>query len=257
MQRPALSLLMAAAAAFALAACGGGGNNAANHSINQLHDPKAAATAPLPTSLASPLPAANLPALATGGVGATPSADVVIVKAGDTLGAIAAQNGVSVADLEAYNGITDPTALKIGGQIRIPKPGQTPTPPGTPAPSSTSTPASGGPALSTPGPQPSAPSGPVQIPATGGAPSGSSTPPASATSAAIASATAAGSSAAGGAGENYDVKSGDNACKIATDHKITVAELAAANNLSTAQITRLTVGQVLKVPPSTGHVGCT
>lgn len=246
MQRRALGILLSAALLL-IAGCGGGsGNNTANRNISQLHDPKTAATAAPPTSLSTPLPAANLPALAAGGASAAPGADVVIVAAGDTLSGIASKAGVSLSDLEAANPNIDPSNLKIGASIKIPQPGATPAPSSTPTP----TPGAGGLTLATPGPQPTAVGGGAQIPPTGGAPSGSSTPPAGS------AATAASTSAAASAGE-YSVKQGDNACKIATENKITVAELAAANNLSVSQVTRLTVGQLLKIPPSTGHIGCT
>ena len=48
------------------------------------------------------------------------SSGTYTVQAGDTLGGIAAQYGVSVASLESANGITDPTDLQIGQVLTIP-----------------------------------------------------------------------------------------------------------------------------------------
>jgi LysM repeat protein len=54
----------------------------------------------------------------------------------------------------------------------------------------------------------------------------------------------------------YTVKAGDTACSIARAHDISVAELAQANNMSTAQIARLSINQLLKLPPPSGHRDC-
>jgi LysM repeat protein len=252
MRQSALARCLAIVALAALlAACGGSNNsNNTNRNITQLHDPKAAPTASAPAALSTPLVAGNLPAAgAAAAAGGGVAGDTYVVASGDTLGAIADKNGISVAELEAFNPGVDPARLQIGQTLHIPKPGQTPAPSSTPAANS-----AGGAALSTPGPQPTAANGPVNIPPTGGAPNGNSTAIPSANASAT---TAAGSATAVASAGEYIVKSGDNACRIATDAKITVQELAAANNLTTAALTRLTVGQVLKIPPSTGHIGCT
>jgi LysM repeat protein len=44
---------------------------------------------------------------------------VYVVRAGDTLGTIAASTGVSVARLEQLNPTLEPTSLFIGDQIRL------------------------------------------------------------------------------------------------------------------------------------------
>lgn len=53
--------------------------------------------------------------------------DTYIVKAGDTLASIAAQYGISVAELQRVNNIANPDVLTIGQRLRIPGP-STPTP---------------------------------------------------------------------------------------------------------------------------------
>ncbi len=58
-----------------------------------------------------------------GGSAAASSGSTYTVQAGDTLGGIAAQYGVSVASLQSANGITDPTALQIGQVLTIPSGG--------------------------------------------------------------------------------------------------------------------------------------
>ena len=47
--------------------------------------------------------------------------DVYVVQAGDTLGAIAKQYGVTVEALQEANAISDPTRLQIGQKLIIPK----------------------------------------------------------------------------------------------------------------------------------------
>jgi LysM repeat protein len=44
------------------------------------------------------------------------------VKSGDTLSGIAKANGVAVADLQAWNGITDPNNISIGQVLRLTSP---------------------------------------------------------------------------------------------------------------------------------------
>jgi LysM repeat protein len=70
----------------------------------------------------------------------TPTPVIHVVQSGDTLLAIAAQYGVSVRDLQAVNGIEDPTRLQIGQQLIIPVGGYTPPISGV---ASTGTPAIG------------------------------------------------------------------------------------------------------------------
>jgi LysM repeat protein len=83
--------------------------------------PPAAASAPAATAT---LPAAATPAPA----GDDPTAEaapeatqtVHVVKAGDTLGSIAQQFDVPVADIMAANGLTDPNVLQVGQSLIIP-----------------------------------------------------------------------------------------------------------------------------------------
>lgn len=56
----------------------------------------------------------------------TPTPVIHVVQSGDTLLAIAAQYGVSVRDLQAANGIEDPTRLQIGQRLIIPVGGYVP-----------------------------------------------------------------------------------------------------------------------------------
>lgn len=51
------------------------------------------------------------------------TADLYVVKAGDTLGAIAADHGVGSLALAAFNQLTDANQLKPGQTLKIPKPG--------------------------------------------------------------------------------------------------------------------------------------
>lgn len=56
----------------------------------------------------------------------TPTPVVHVVRSGDTLLAIATQYGVTVADIQAANGIDDPSKLNIGQEIVIPVGGYQP-----------------------------------------------------------------------------------------------------------------------------------
>ncbi|MGC8878574.1 MAG: LysM peptidoglycan-binding domain-containing protein [Anaerolineae bacterium] len=76
---------------------------------------------PSPTVMMTPtltetLPVETRPPAST----ETPTPVIYVVQSGDTLLAIAAQYGVSVQDLQAANGIEDPTRLQIGQQLIIP-----------------------------------------------------------------------------------------------------------------------------------------
>ena len=81
------------------------------------------ATAPTPTTSTPPPAAAPEPNTSTG---PTPSTTVAagggtyVIKPGDNPVAIAEAHGVSVQDLMALNGITDPTELRVGTTLRIP-----------------------------------------------------------------------------------------------------------------------------------------
>ncbi len=239
--RGALALIPTICLAVALAAgCGSGGSSNNRSNSRTLTEPQNAPTATVPAVLPSPVAASS--AVGTGVNG--PAPDTYVVKAGDTLGGIAAQLGVSVGDLAQANGITDPARIQVGQQLRIPRPGQTPGPAASPA-------VSGTPPLSPVGPAPTSASGPAGVPPTGGAPSGG-TPQAGASPAAS---PAASGTPAGSASE-YTVRSGDTACSIARAHDISVAELAEANNMTKDQIAKLSVNQLLKIPPATGHRDC-
>jgi LysM repeat protein len=223
-----------------LSACGSGGSSGNNSGpLRALHNPASAATATPPERLATPLAAVSVSQSGGSTLGAQPN--TVVVKAGDTLGGIAAANGVSLQDLERANGLNDNSVLHIGDTLTIPRPGASPTPSA----------GAGGPALATPGPLGTA-SAATTIPPTGGAPSGGG---AVGTPGAAGSVVPAGSAAAG-ATQQYTVASGDTACKIAVAHNVSVAELAAANGMTTTQIARLQIGQLLKIPPPTGHRDC-
>lgn len=81
---------------------------------------KAAAT-PAPRSSAAPKAVA-----AKAAAGATH-----VVKAGETLTAIAKQHGVTADALMRANGITDPTKLKVGQKLKLPAAHGSSTPPST------------------------------------------------------------------------------------------------------------------------------
>ncbi|NUQ39068.1 MAG: LysM peptidoglycan-binding domain-containing protein, partial [Caldilineales bacterium] len=91
---------------------------------------------------------------------ATPGGPVVyVVQPGDTPIGIANQFGVTVANLLAYNNISDPTTLRVNQELRIPPAGYTPPTPtprrptATPTPAATPTPSItlAAPVLSSPG----------------------------------------------------------------------------------------------------------
>ncbi|MHB8576869.1 MAG: LysM peptidoglycan-binding domain-containing protein [Dehalococcoidia bacterium] len=221
------------------AACGSGTtkNNTAS-SLKELHDPKLAVTATPPDRLPTPLVANSAAGVGAGAAGTVP--DTYVVKAGDTLGAIASQLGVTVTELAAANQITNPASIQVGQQLKVPKIALTPTP------------VSGaGPALSTPAPGSTSVSGGGQVPPTGGAPSGGG-----AIGSPAPGASAAASSAAGGPTSTYTVKAGDSACAIAIAHGVSLQELADANGMSKTAIAKLSINEPLKIPARTGHKGC-
>ncbi len=79
---------------------------------------------------------AQQPASTQGGSG-----QMYVVAQGDTLSAIAKRFGVSLADLQKLNGITDPDTITVGQRLRIPA--VTPVTPSSSATSTSATPASG------------------------------------------------------------------------------------------------------------------
>jgi LysM repeat protein len=235
MRKRAFALAMASALMFA-AACGGTSpGNGSNQVLKDLHDPKAAPTATLPASAPTAIPAGSIPGV-SGASGPLP--DTYVVKSGDTLGAIATNLGVSVDDLARLNNVTDATRIQVGQQLKVPKPGAA-----TPGPTSVT---GNGPTFGT---NSSIPTSTAQVPPTGGAPSGIG-------SVGTAVSAAGTAPAAGGTATEYTVKQGDSACAIAIAGGISLQELADANGLTKDQISRLSVGQLLKIPPRTGNRGC-
>jgi LysM repeat protein len=87
------------------------------------------APTPTPTKTATPTPTASPPSGQT----------TYTVRTGDTLYSIALRFGVTVQDLMAANGITNPNYIRVGQVLIIPDPNATPTPTptGTPQPSPT------------------------------------------------------------------------------------------------------------------------
>lgn len=49
------------------------------------------------------------------------------IQAGDSLSEIAKSFNISLSELAAYNGITDPEHIEIGQTLKIPQPGETTT----------------------------------------------------------------------------------------------------------------------------------
>jgi LysM repeat protein len=103
-------------------------------------------TAPLPTSTGQAVAAATLPVAppadtepAPGGGEPEPTPTIYEVQAGDTLGTIAQRFDVSVADIMAANGLTDPNNIPVGLKLIIPIGGFAPPtePPATPGPAPT------------------------------------------------------------------------------------------------------------------------
>ena len=80
-----------------------------------------------PTPLPSPTPTVAPTATATNRPGASP--DTYVVKAGDSLAAIAQSVGRSVGALAAYNNLTDVRRLIVGQVLKIPPPDYTPPAP--------------------------------------------------------------------------------------------------------------------------------
>jgi LysM repeat protein len=99
-----LILLVAGLPAFSC----GGGSKGGNGQVNLNDVP----TATLPSTLPDPLIVSGTPRPSAGGK--------YTVKSGDNPSSIAAQFGISVDDLMAANGITDPTLLHAGQELVIP-----------------------------------------------------------------------------------------------------------------------------------------
>ncbi len=132
------------------------------------------------------------------------------VRAGDTLGAIAARFGTTTAVLAKLNGITNPSLIRVGQVLQTPASGApSPTQPPTPSP------------LASPAPLPS--------------PSPRLSPTA------VASATPIPSAA-----RTYTVKKGDTLAAIAARFGTTTDALAKLNGITDPSYIR--VGQVLQLP---------
>jgi LysM repeat protein len=219
---------------LALVACGGG-ESGGTSAARDLKDPKTVPTATVPVQqLASPFPAVDV-----GQQVAKPPElpDVYVVKPGDTPAGIAASLGIDATELLRANNIDDPRSLKVGQQLRIPRPAQaSPTPPRsgmTPAPGRTATATT---AAGTPGRSPTATA------------TGSGTPARTATATTTATTT--------GAPGTYTVVSGDTGCAIAQKLGVPLTALAEANGTTVNGLAALQVGQSLKVPTTRGPAGC-
>lgn len=117
-----------------------------------LRQPSAAIVAEA-TETARPLVLSPTPAAAAATEVIQPTPTVYVVKPGDTLGTIAQRFSVSVDEIMAANGITDPNVLVVGQSLVIPVPGSVPptavpstpallptNPPETPLPTATQDP---------------------------------------------------------------------------------------------------------------------
>lgn len=134
------------------------------------------------------------------------------VKSGETLIRIATQYGVSVAALQEANAIEDPTKIRIGTQLVIPKSTNTAVVSAPPTPATT-----------------------TQV----SAPVVANVPPKPVTPATTSPATK-------DSGEIYEVAKGDNPVSIARKLNVSYNDLLALNNIDDPR--RLQIGQKLKVP---------
>lgn len=223
-------------------ACGGGDDQQNDTAARNPTDPRRVPTATVPAERPTPIPA-----LDSGETAAASRPESYVVKAGDTLGAVATSLGVSVEELTRANPNVNPQSLRIGDELRVPRPTATATAgPRGPA-TATGTPGRTATPTSTPGRTPTST-------ATPGA--GTRTPTATATPAA-GTRTPTATATASGAGGTYTVESGDTACAIARKLGVSLTALAQANNTSIDGLANLRVGQTLQVPRSTGESpGC-
>jgi peptidoglycan endopeptidase LytE len=172
--------------------------------------PGAGGTSSAPTAPATTATAPAPPAPDRATVGASGR---YLVRPGDTLSAIAARTGTTVAELASLNHLADPNLILIGQILIIRGAGSTTTTPAEPAPTAAApTPSRAAPAPATPAPAPAA---------------------APAPSKAI-------------SGSRYLVRPGDTLSAIAARAGTTVAELAALNHLADPNL--IFAGQVLLIP---------
>jgi LysM repeat protein len=105
------------------------------------------------TQTALPLALSPTPATVTATPAVQPTQNIYIVRPGDTLGSIAQNFGVTVDQIMAANGLTNPNVVSVGQSLVIPAPGSVPptagastpsllptNPPQTPLPTSTQDP---------------------------------------------------------------------------------------------------------------------
>lgn len=97
--------------------------------------PQPAAIIAQATQTARPIPLSPTPAAVTATEAVQPTPTVYVVKPGDTLGTIAQRFSLTVDEIMAANGLTDPNVLKVGQSLIIPVPGSVPptAPPSTPS----------------------------------------------------------------------------------------------------------------------------
>lgn len=238
-RRMAAALVLLALVAL-LAACGGGDDKQDSKTARNPTDPRRVPTATAPAPGGTPLAALEI-----GGARSPTLPEVYVVKAGDTIGVIAAELGISADALTRANPNLDPRGLRIGQELRVPRP----------TPTATATAVARGPATptGTPGrsPTPTAAGTPGRSPSP--TPAGSPRPTGSPTAVRTPTPAASPSSAAG----TYTVVSGDTGCAIARKLGVSLTALAQANGLSVDGLGSLRVGQVLQVPRSTGEgPGC-
>ncbi|MCC6238426.1 MAG: LysM peptidoglycan-binding domain-containing protein [Dehalococcoidia bacterium] len=192
-------------------------NNITNPSSLQIGQVLVIPVTPTPgVTAAGPAPTESATARATGT--STPVAprasdtQTYTVKSGDNASTIAGSFGTTVAELARLNGTSEAALrnLQIGQQLQVPA-------------AATSTPTAVATATGTP-------SASATATPTAGTPSASATPSVPAGS------------------DVYFVKAGDTAIDIASVFRISVARLAAANNVTEADLRNLQIGQRLIIP---------
>ena len=237
------------------AACGGGDDKTDGPAARNPTDPRRVPTATIPADRPTPIAALEI-----GQTRTTALPETYVVKAGDTLGTIASELGVSNEELTRANPGINPSGLRIGQELRIPRPSPTPTPsavargPATPTGSPGRTPAPSPTPTSTPT------STPGRSPATAGSPSPSpsaSSPSPSPSPGARSPSPSATPTGTAATSSTYTVQAGDTGCAIARKLGVSITALAQANGMSVDALGNLRVGQVLQAPRSTGEgPGC-